>query len=1423
MIREGEALRGRLKAEQQAVEPLIGRGKVLVGLQRKRPSERDPSVQHPAEKIRVLLGRRTHPQDHPQREKISPPQVKYIHFIAATLLHQNPSKPTMASIHNQPITEIQISLTKEQEDKLERAGFTKVPGDLNSGTSGPLEFLWYRRGTSRAVTRIQFSFMEEMNEGLTASGFTLINKNINTGTSGNPIFLWYLSCTTQFDSPILDLKVTTKVEEEPELFLNGWERMGLDLNRNAGGHPVYVWLLRDTTTYICSITAALSFSEDRELFQQGYVRMDEDTNRGAFPIGSAVFPWFRQSKIIGEGITEIDVSLNKEQEFELQAKGFTKVDKDLNEGANGDPVYLWYMHSQAPAIQFLTVLVGDVALSTYKRAEVCNVVEKNLNSGNNGVSLYVAYKRQNRLHSPPYDSLRPNDPPTKATLSRACWSQCSESEPVSEWGVLGLVQGALLGLIFSNLINAKRLQEADSVCVLGKTLCTSLAESSHGDLAQQRLSPPLDIQLQTVNCTAIRVQWKMPRRHVSTITGYRVFYTETRMGRPISSTVTLDVPLSLDMLTTDVVIGKLKVATHYRVSVGAYGWAGDGRPSMPRDISTASHEICLPPSPPSQPIVAAVSDTELALSWQQGESEGSAPVLHFLVAYIRPEMDTEWTYIREPVESSSMVLKGLIPETEYQFVIRAVNTHGVGPPSPINPPVRTLGAAEVGSGDSDLYVTSSKTKDEDGFGVDDSDYDVFIEELKPFPAVKTSNRRSQLRSRTGTPGNGNVIYRMRTLPVPKSTPAPRVSNFTSPISVWTLATTSGPSALTTTGSTTTPTSTVTRRTSPAPSTTASLTPSPSMTVWKGAEPRVYDVPCDETVCPPNSFCINDYDSGGSRCHCNLGHQGELCAQGVSIQFPKFYGYSHMTFEPLKNSYQSFQITVEFKADSEDGLLLYCGENDHGRGDFTSLALIRGKLHYRFNCGTGAAQIVSESSVVIGQWHTATLFRDGLNGWLRLDNDTPVSGRSQGQYSKITFRTPLFVGGAPSAYWLVRAVGTNRGFQGCVQSLSINSKPTDLRPWPRGNALSGADIGECSNSVCEEVTCTNGGVCFPTRADSYICLCPLGYRGVHCEESFLLALPQFNESLQSYASAPWPQSSHTYLSFMEFEIIFQPTNQDGTLLYSDDTASQDFLSINLVGGYVEFRFDCGSGSAVIRSEEPVSMNEWHELRVSRTAKNGILQVDEQRPVEGSSEGAFTQIKCSSPLYIGGVPDYDATKSSAGVLRAFSGAIQKITLNDRAVAVATGQAGGVNVLNALHPCVENPCANGGTCRPKRDGYDCDCALGYDGKHCQKECGNYCLNTVTEAIEIPQFTGRSYLTYDSRDILKRVSGSRTNVFMRFKSTSADGLLMWRGSNPMRANSDFLSVGLQDGSLMFSYNLGSGAAGIVVNGTSVMGSGTE
>lgn len=46
-----------------------------------------------------------------------------------------------------------------------------------------------------------------------------------------------------------------------------------------------------------------------------------------------------------------------------------------------------------------------------------------------------------------------------------------------------------------------------------------------------------------------------------------------------------------------------------------------------------------------------------------------------------------------------------------------------------------------------------------------------------------------------------------------------------------------------------------------------------------AMPRLFDKPCDQTLCPVDSFCANDYTWGRSRCHCYLGKGGESCSEG----------------------------------------------------------------------------------------------------------------------------------------------------------------------------------------------------------------------------------------------------------------------------------------------------------------------------------------------------------------------------------------------------------------------------------------------------------------------------------------------------------------------------------------------------------------
>lgn len=56
-----------------------------------------------------------------------------------------------------------------------------------------------------------------------------------------------------------------------------------------------------------------------------------------------------------------------------------------------------------------------------------------------------------------------------------------------------------------------------------------------------------------------------------------------------------------------------------------------------------------------------------------------------------------------------------------------------------------------------------------------------------------------------------------------------------------------------------------------------------------------------------------------------------------------------------------------------------------------------------------------------------------------------------------------------------------------------------------------------------------------------------------------------------------------MSFTEIEVVFKPSSQDGTLLYNGFSRDRkgDFISLSLHEGHLEFRFDLGTGPAVIR--------------------------------------------------------------------------------------------------------------------------------------------------------------------------------------------------------------------------------------------------
>jgi len=469
------------------------------------------------------------------------------------------------------------------------------------------------------------------------------------------------------------------------------------------------------------------------------------------------------------------------------------------------------------------------------------------------------------------------------------------------------------------------------------------------------------------------------------------------------------------------------------------------------------------------------------------------------------------------------------------------------------------------------------------------------------------------------------------------------------------------------------------------------------------------------MCHFGGKCVKDELRAGVRCQCPLGTTGKTCDQELTIRHPKFDGTGYMAFPVLRGAYKEFSLMVEFRPDTKNGLIVFSGERPSAMSDFFSITIVNGFAEFRFDCGTGMALLRTLNKVNLRDWNTITIYRDEWDGLLQLNDGEEVSGRSKGLYSRITFREDLYIGGFRNMTSAANRIGTRWGMIGCIRKLEINDKDYDMRKGAFvGDAIHGSDVGECSANVCDAMRCLNGGRCAASSADKAICQCPLGITGETCETREDINIPSFNGN--SYLQYIGLQ--RRVLTQTKIEITFKPAAADGLLFYngysSDGTG--DFISIALTRGRVDFRFDLGTGPAIIRSDRIMAMNEWHTIKITRTGRTGHLQVDNETSKEGISQGSFTQLTLTLDMFVGGHRNFDETARKAGVEQAFKGCIQKLTINDKEVKLIGEALSGVNINNCPHPCANNPCYNGGLCVPNMDMYKCSCPLGFENTNCE-----------------------------------------------------------------------------------------------------------
>ncbi|WP_223750253.1 FG-GAP-like repeat-containing protein [Myxococcus sp. XM-1-1-1] len=168
---------------------------------------------------------------------------------------------------------------------------------------------------------------------------------------------------------------------------------------------------------------------------------------------------------------------------------------------------------------------------------------------------------------------------------------------------------------------------------------------------------PTEVQAQA-GVRSAQVSWKAPASNGG---GAIVKYTVTGTGGVTTTTTGA---------TTALVAG-LADNTSYTFHVRATNAAGDGPES---GSSTPVTTLALPGAP--RILEVFPGNSTLQVSWAPPDSDGGARVQSYVV-----ELLDAATPRSEATLSTSVLLTGLTPETEYQVVVRAVTAVGKGPPS----------------------------------------------------------------------------------------------------------------------------------------------------------------------------------------------------------------------------------------------------------------------------------------------------------------------------------------------------------------------------------------------------------------------------------------------------------------------------------------------------------------------------------------------------------------------------------------------------------------------------------------------------------------------------------------------------------------------------------------------------------------------
>uniref|UniRef100_A0A914BVB7 Basement membrane proteoglycan n=1 Tax=Acrobeloides nanus TaxID=290746 RepID=A0A914BVB7_9BILA len=396
-----------------------------------------------------------------------------------------------------------------------------------------------------------------------------------------------------------------------------------------------------------------------------------------------------------------------------------------------------------------------------------------------------------------------------------------------------------------------------------------------------------------------------------------------------------------------------------------------------------------------------------------------------------------------------------------------------------------------------------------------------------------------------------------------------------------------------------------------------------------------------------------------------------------------------------------------------------------------------------------------------------------------------------------------------------------------------------------------------NHICTngELNCTAGS-CTETPQGEMHCVCPRGRKGNRCEivieqTKKYSATYKFNGN-SSFLTIPPPRTLRNFTLSMNLK--FKNISKDQVITYvgsNFNTKTSEYMTLAIKNGKLVNIYQNGEGRSTIESVAEIHPDKTYRLELARKGHMAELKVNGLRAESRIKSMAFP---IGTQMFFGGFPPegcidniiLDSTQvdletmddANTGDLQECDSEIETTQIfavdemketspipiteipREKEVITIRPEKDEKPILETttfpeetptrtseprLAVCKEDTCGEHGECEVVNSTHiQCSCRDYYDGPNCE----------IFKPIEhAARFDGNAFIVFSADDFPHLTSEKEETIELRLKTTAKYGVIFWQGQHPdsTLTGEDYISIGLNDGYLIYSYELGGGAAQII------------